>query len=53
MNLRGFTVHTPTVTVLDGGQSSLVDTVYLLRRDENRRWKIYGWDLAANVDPRD
>ena len=42
-----------TYTVLDGGQSSLVDTVYLLRRDENRRWKIYGWDLAANVDPRD
>lgn len=23
--------------------------VYLLRRDENRQWKIYGWDAADNV----
>lgn len=23
--------------------------VYLLRRDEDRRWKIYGWDEADNV----
>lgn len=23
--------------------------VYLLRRDENRQWKIYGWDSADNV----
>ncbi len=38
-------------TVLDGGQSNLVDMVYLLRRDGNRRWKIYGWDLAQNVNP--
>lgn len=38
-------------TVLDNGQSNLVDMVYLLRRDENRRWKIYGWDLAQNVNP--
>lgn len=38
-------------TVLDGGQSNLVDMVYLLRKDEGRRWKIYGWDLAANVNP--
>ena len=40
-------------TVLDGGQSNLVDMVYLLRRDGNRRWKIYGWDLAQNVNPTD
>lgn len=40
-------------TVLEGGKSNLVDTVYLLRRDENRRWKIYGWDLAENVNPAD
>ena len=40
-------------TVLDGGQSNLVDMVYLLRRDEGRRWKIYGWDLAQNVNPTD
>lgn len=23
--------------------------VYLLRRDENRQWRIYGWDAADNV----
>lgn len=38
-------------TVLENGQSNLVNMVYLLRRDENRRWKIYGWDLAQNVNP--
>lgn len=38
-------------TVLADGKSNLVDMVYLLRRDENRRWKIYGWDLAQNVNP--
>lgn len=40
-------------TVLADGKSNLVDMVYLLRRDENRRWKIYGWDLAKNVNPTD
>ncbi len=40
-------------TVLADGKSNLVDMVYLLRRDENRRWKIYGWDLAQNVNPTD
>ncbi len=40
-------------TVLDGGKSNLVDMVYLLRKDANRRWKIYGWDLAQNVNPTD
>ena len=49
MNSPGFIVY----TVLEGGKSNLVDTVYLLRRDENRRWKIYGWDLAENVNPAD
>lgn len=34
------------------GKSSPTSTVYLLRRDENRRWKIYGWDLAENVNPQ-
>ena len=38
-------------TVLADGQSNLVDMVYLLRRGEDRRWKIYGWDLAQNVNP--
>ena len=40
-------------TVLADGQSNLVEMVYLLRRDEDRRWKIYGWDLAQNVNPAD
>ncbi len=39
-------------TVLENGQSNPTSAVYLLRRDENRRWKIYGWDLAQNVDPQ-
>ena len=42
-----------TYSVIQGGKSNLVPTVYLLRRDEDRRWKIYGWDLAQNVDPAD
>ena len=40
-------------TILENGQSNLVNMVYLLRRDEDRRWKIYGWDLAENVNPAD
>lgn len=42
-----------TYSVSENGKSNLVPTVYLLRRDENRRWKIYGWDLAQNVNPTD
>ena len=26
-----------------------VNEVYLLRKDEQEHWKIYGWDLAENV----
>ena len=40
-----------TYNVVAGGSSTPVSTIYLLRRDENRRWKIYGWDLAENVNP--
>lgn len=39
-------------TVLEKGRSNPTSTVYLLRRDGNRRWKIYGWDLAQNVEPQ-
>ena len=39
-------------TVLENGQSNPTSVIYLLRRDGNRRWKIYGWDLAQNVDPQ-
>ncbi len=39
-------------TMLEKGKSTLNSTVYLLRRDEDRRWKIYGWDFAQNVNPQ-
>ena len=42
-----------TYSMMEKGKSSYVRMVYLLRRDENRRWKIYGWDLADNVNPQD
>lgn len=38
-----------TYTVMEKGKSGMERMVYLLRRDENRRWKIYGWDRAENV----
>lgn len=30
--------------------SQAVAEVFLLRKDEDNRWKIYGWELAKNVD---
>ncbi len=36
--------------IMEGGVSNSVKMVYLLRRDEDRKWKIYGWDLAENVN---
>jgi hypothetical protein len=30
--------------LVDGGVSTQVKAVYLLRRDDNKRWKIYGWE---------
>lgn len=39
-------------TVSEKGQSYTESRVYLLRRDEQRRWKIYGWDDAKNVNPK-
>lgn len=42
-----------TYSLIENGQSSLSSTIYLLRRDENRRWKIYGWDLSKNVNVPD
>lgn len=37
--------------VMEGKSNTLVSQVYLLRRDEDKKWKIYGWDLAENVNP--
>lgn len=39
-------------TVSEKGQSYREGRVYLLRRDEHRQWKIYGWDAAENVNPK-
>ncbi|MCM1326293.1 MAG: hypothetical protein NC094_03295 [Bacteroidales bacterium] len=36
-------------TLVTDGQGRTLNTVYLLRRDKNRRWKIYGWDAAENL----
>ncbi|MGN0167892.1 MAG: DUF6715 family protein [Acetatifactor sp.] len=38
-------------TILDGNGSTSVGQVYLLRRDENRRWKIFGWASSDKVNP--
>lgn len=35
--------------IMEGSTNNLVSIIYLLRRDENRLWKIYGWDNAENV----
>ena len=37
-------------TVLQGKETTSTIQVYLLRKDENGHWKIYGWDLAENVN---
>lgn len=37
-------------TVMENGKSIPVSQVYLLRKDGEKRWKIYGWDLAENVN---
>ena len=38
-----------TYSMLEGANSKPTHLVYLLRRDDNRRWKIYGWDFAENL----
>lgn len=32
------------------GKSYLSEVMYLLRKDENRRWKIYGWENVENLE---
>ena len=36
----------------EGSVTKQARQIFLLRRDENRRWKIYGWDSADNVNPQ-
>ena len=38
-------------TIRDANGSAGIGQVYLLRRDENRRWKIYGWASSDKVNP--
>lgn len=38
--------------VTEGSKTNQVRQIFLLRRDGNRRWKIYGWDAADRVNPQ-
>ena len=35
-----------TYSLIEDGQSSMSSTIYLLRRDEKKQWKIFGWGFA-------
>ena len=39
-------------SVIEKGNSGQIQIVFLLRRDEDdkRRWKIYGWERADNIE---
>ena len=40
-----------TYNVSENGNSYTLRLIYLLRKDsDDKRWKIYGWDLQENVD---
>lgn len=39
-------------TLKQGNYKQDVDQVFLLRKDEEGHWKIYGWDNASNVNPK-
>ena len=39
-----------TYNINEGGVSSTQKLIFLLRKDADRRWKIYGWDLEENVN---
>ncbi|MDE5679788.1 MAG: hypothetical protein K2I01_05075 [Lachnospiraceae bacterium] len=41
-----------TYYLASGSSKQTVEEVYLLRKDEVGHWRIYGWDLAENVNPR-
>ncbi len=38
--------------VTEGSSTKQVRQIFLLRRDEDRRWKIYGWDSVDHVNPQ-
>ena len=39
-------------TMTENGKKSTTVMVYLLRRDDNRRWKIYGWETADQLNSK-
>ena len=39
-------------TLKQGNYKQDVGQVFLLRKDEEGHWKIYGWDNASNVNPK-
>lgn len=39
-----------TYTLVSGARRQPVEEVFLLRKDESGHWRIYGWDLAENVN---
>ncbi len=39
-------------TLKQGNNKQDIDQVFLLRKDEEGHWKIYGWDSASNVNPK-
>lgn len=39
-----------TYTLVSGSRRQPVEEVFLLRKDESGHWRIYGWDLAENVN---
>lgn len=39
-------------TLKQGNYKQDIDQVFLLRKDEEGHWKIYGWDNASNVNPK-
>ncbi len=40
-------------TVLQDGQNRTTNQMYLLRKDENKQWKIYGWEDAEKLNTQD
>lgn len=43
-----FAKLTCSYNIVENGMSTLIKTVYLLRRDEDKHWKIYGWQPESD-----
>ncbi|MCM1089323.1 MAG: hypothetical protein NC092_00125 [Butyrivibrio sp.] len=39
-------------TILESGQKYPTTQMYLLRKDADKRWKIYGWEDVKNLEPQ-